>query len=287
MPGGLLVNGTPAFRIERSVVQRRIEILQKRGVVFRLGVKLEEDVSFGDLRAGFDAVFLGFDSRKARPFNVPGADYEGVIQALPFILQKTTPVPLDLPPIEVSGKRVLVVGAGDTAMDCLRTAIRCGAREAVCVYRRDEADMPCGLYEYRHAREEGARFVFQAAPVAVLGNERRQVTGLRLIRTELGLMESAGPRPFLTQPGSEFEVAGDVVVLALGFDPLACPHSGDLSDLAVNEWGGIIVDSNQMTSIPGVFAGGDIVRGPSLVLHTIRDARRAAAAMHDYLSARR
>ncbi len=286
VPGGLLVNGTPAFKVERSIVQRRIEILQKRGVIFRLGVKLEENLPFGELRTGFDAVFLGFDSRKARPLNVPGADLQGVIQALPFILQKTTPVPLELPPIEVAGKRVLVVGAGDTAMDCLRTAIRCGAREAVCVYRRDEADMPCGRHEYENAREEGARFVFQAAPVAVLGNEQRQVAGLRLVRTELGLMDSPGPRPFLIQPGSEFELPADLIVLALGFDPLPCPHSGDFSDLAVNEWGGIIVDSNQMTSIPGVFAGGDIVRGPSLVLHAVRDARRAAAQIHAYLSAR-
>ena len=287
VPGGLLVNGMPAFKVERSVVQRRIEVLQKRGVTFRLGVKLAEDLSFGELRADFDAVFLGFDSRKARPLAVPGADLEGVIQALPFLLQKTTPVPLELPPIEVAGKRVLVVGAGDTAMDCLRTAIRCGAREAVGVYRRDEADMPCGRAEYENAREEGARFMFQAAPVAVIGNERRQVTGLRLVRTELGLMESVGARPFLVQPGSEFDVPADLIVPALGFDPLACPHSGDFGDLAVNDWGGIIVDSNQMTSIPGVFAGGDIVRGPSMVLHAVRDARRAAAEIHNYLSARK
>ena len=171
VPGGLLVNGTPAFKVERSIVQRRIEILQKRGVIFRLGVKLDENLTFGQLRTEFDAVFLGFDSRKARPLEIPGADLQGVVQALPFILQKITPVPLELPPIEVSGKRVLVVGAGDTAMDCLRTAIRYGAREAVCVYRRDEADMPCGRHEYENAVEEGARFVFQAAPVAVLGNE--------------------------------------------------------------------------------------------------------------------
>ncbi len=192
VPGGLLVNGTPAFKVERSIVQRRIEILQKRGVVFRLGVKLEENVSFGQLREEFDAVFLGFDSRKARPLDIPGADLQGVIQALPFILQKTTPVPLELPAIEVAGKRVVVLGAGDTAMDCLRTAIRYGAREAVCVYRRDEADMPCSRHEYENAREEGARFVFQAAPVAVLGNEQRQVTGLRLVRTELGLTDPSG-----------------------------------------------------------------------------------------------
>jgi glutamate synthase (NADPH/NADH) small chain len=239
------------------------------------------------LRTEFDAVFLGFDSRKARPLETPGADLQGVIQALPFILQKITPVPLDLPPIEVAGKRVLVVGAGDTAMDCLRTAIRYGAREAVCVYRRDEADMPCSRHEYENAREEGARFVFQAAPVAVLGNDQRQATGLRLVRTELGLMDSTGPRPFLVQSGSEFELPADLIVLALGFDPQPCPHSDDFSDLAVNDWGGIIVDGNQMTSIPGVFAGGDIVRGPSVVLHAVRDARRAAAQIHTYLSARR
>jgi glutamate synthase (NADPH/NADH) small chain len=287
VPGGLLVNGTPAFKVERSIVQRRIDILQKRGVVFRLGVKLDENLTFGELRTDFDAVFLGFDSRKARPLEISGADLQGVVQGLSFILQKITPVPLELPPIEVSGKRVVVLGAGDTAMDCLRTAIRCGAREAVCVYRRDEMDMPCGRHEYENAVEEGARFVFQAAPVAVLGDDQRRVTGLRLIRTELGLMDSPGPRPFLVRSGSEFELLADLVVLALGFDPLPCPHSGDLSDLAVNDWGGIVVDGNQMTSIPGVFAGGDIVRGPSMVLHAVRDARRAAEHIHAYLAAKR
>jgi glutamate synthase (NADPH/NADH) small chain len=121
----------------------------------------------------------------------------------------------------------------------------------------------------------------------VLGNDQRQVTGLRLVRTELGLMESIGPRPFLVQAGSEFELPADLIVLALGFDPLPCPHSGDFSDLAVNDWGGIVVDGDQMTSIPGVFAGGDIVRGPSMVLHAVRDARRAAAQIHTYLAQRR
>ncbi len=287
VPGGLLVNGTPAFKVERSVVQRRIEILQKRGVVFRLGARFGESPALGQLRADFHAVFLGFDSRKARSLEVPGADLQGVIQAVPFLLQKTTPLPLELPPVEVSGKRVLVVGAGDTAMDCLRTALRCGAREAVGVYRRDEADMPCGRHEYENAVEEGARFVFQAAPVAVLGNDQRQVTGLRVVRTELGLMETVGPRPFLTRPDTEFNLPADLIVLALGFDPQPCPNSGDFSDLAVNDWGGIVVDSNQMTSLPGVFAGGDLVRGPSLVLYAVRDARRAATQIHDYLSARR
>jgi glutamate synthase (NADPH/NADH) small chain len=286
VPGGLLVNGTPAFKVERSIVQRRIEILKQRGVSFRLGTQLDETLTFGKLRSEFDAVFLGFDSRKARPLEIPGADLPGVIQALPFILQKITPLPLELPPIEVADKRVLVLGAGDTAMDCLRTAIRYGAREATCVYRRDEWDMPCSRQDYKNAIEEGARFVFQAAPVAVLGNDQCQVTGLRVVRTELGLMESPGPRPFLVRPGSEFELAADLIVAALGFEPLPCPHSGEFADLAVNDWGGIMVDSNQMTSIPGVYAGGDIVRGPSMVLHAVRDARRAATQIHNYLAER-
>ena len=284
VPGGLLVNGTPAFRVEKSVVQRRIEILQKRGVVFQLGVKLDESLPLGELRREFDAVFLGFDSRKARALDVPGAELRGVLQALPFLLQKTTPVPLDCAPIEVAGKRVVVVGAGDTAMDCLRTAIRCGASEAICVYRRDEVDMPCSRREYENAREEGARFEFQAAPVAVLSNRSGEVKALRLIHTELGLPEGEGRRPFLVRPGTEFELAADWVVLALGFDPLPCPREGELGELATNDWGGLVVDADQMTNLPGVFAGGDLVRGPSMVLHAVRDARKAAAQIHAYLS---
>lgn len=287
VPGGLLVNGTPAFKVERSIVQRRIDLLKRQGVVFRLGTTLEQNLSFSELRSQFDAVFLGFDSRKARPLEVPGADRQGVIQALPFILQKTTPVPLDLPAIEIAGKRVVVIGGGDTAMDCLRAAIRYGAREAVCVYRRAEADLPCSRHEYANAREEGAQFLFQAAPVAVSGNHQHQVTGLRLVRTEPAPADAAGPPAVRTRPGTEFDLPADLIVLALGFDAAPCPHSGDLSDLSVNEWGGVIVDDNQMTSIPGLFAGGDIVRGPSLILHAVRDARRAAAEIHAYLSARR
>jgi glutamate synthase (NADPH/NADH) small chain len=287
VPGGLLVNGTPAFKVEKSIVERRIDILQKRGVVFRLGVRLHEDLTLGALQADFHAVFLGFDSRKARPLDLPGADLQGVIQALPFILQKITPVPLAIPPIDVSGKRVLVIGAGDTAMDCLRTAIRYGACKTTCVYRRDEADMPCSRQEYRNAVEEGAHFVFQSAPIAVLGNDHRHVTGLRVARTELGLPDSSGPRPFVVRPGTEYELAADWIVLALGFDPLPCTHSGDFRDLAVNNWGGLVVDNNQMTSVPGVFAGGDIVRGPSGVLETVRDARRAARQIHHFLSAKK
>jgi glutamate synthase (NADPH/NADH) small chain len=169
-------------------------------------------------------------------------------------------------------------------MDCLRAAIRYGAREALGVYRRDQADLPCAKHEYFNAVEEGARFLFCATPAAVLGNGDGEVTGLRLLRTELGLADNPGPRPFLVRPGTEFELAADWVILALGFDPLPCPRAGNFGELALNARGGLAVDANQMTSLPGVFAGGDLVRGPSNVLNAVRDARAAAGRMDAYLS---
>ncbi len=283
VPGGLLVNGTPAFKLDKSIIQRRIDILKKRGVIFRLGIRLWEDIRLANLTEEFDAVFLGWDSRKARILDIPGAELKGVVPALPFLLQKNTPVPLDLPTIEVNGKRVLVIGAGDTAMDCLRAALRYGASEAVCLYRRDETEMPCAKGEYRNAREEGARFIFRAAPVELLGDPQGQVNALRVVRTEVVDTRFGERRPFQIQRGTEFELQADLIIPALGFEPLGCPRTQDFSDLKVNEWGGIVVDSHQMTNLPGVFAGGDLVRGPSQVLHSVRDARQAAVQIDKYL----
>ncbi len=284
VPGGLLVNGTPAFKLDHSIVQRRIDLLQRRGVKFNLGAKLWEDVTLSDLRSNFEAVYLGFDWRKARLLDVPGAELKGVVPAPTFLLAKKTPVLLDVAPIDVNGKRVVIIGAGDTAMDCLRTAIRYGAAKAICVYRRDEADMPCGRREYQNAHEEGAEFEFCASPVAVLGDELGHVKALRLLRTEIGFTENSGPRPFLVQSATEFVIDTDWIIPALGFEPLPCPMTSDFEGLKLNNWGGIVVDSNQMTSIPGVFAGGDIVRGPSVILRTVRDARVAASGIHTYLA---
>ncbi|HTL59468.1 MAG TPA: NAD(P)-dependent oxidoreductase [Candidatus Limnocylindrales bacterium] len=282
VPGGLLVNDVPAFKLDKSILQRRLDLLKKQGVVFRLGVKLWQEVLLTELREEFDAVFLGWDSRRARPLDIPGANLKGVVQAVPFLLQKTTALPLDLPRIDVAGRRVVVIGAGDTAMDCLRAAIRYGASEVLCVYRRDEPDMPCGRLEYKNAVEEGARFVFCAAPVEILGNENGQVSGLRLVRTEIGLPDG-GRRPYLVQSGTEFDIEADWVIPALGFDPLPCPRTDEREAPDLNDWGGIVVNEQQMTSIPGVFAGGDLVRGPSLMLHSVRDARKAAEQIDCYL----
>ncbi|HZR20965.1 MAG TPA: NAD(P)-dependent oxidoreductase [Verrucomicrobiae bacterium] len=283
VPGGLLVNGTPAFKLDQSIVQRRIDLLKKCGVVFRLGLKLWDELSLEQMRTGFDSVFLCADWRKARPLQIPGADLKGVVQALPFLLQKKTPIPLDLPPFDVTGKKVIVLGGGDTAMDCLRAAVRYGASQATCLYRREELEMPCGRQEFRCAVEEGVQFVFRAAPVAVLGDEHGQVTGIRATRTEPGPIGAGGRQSFRIRSGTQFVLEADWVIAALGFEVLQFPRTNGAAELALNEWGGIVVDAKQMTNLPGVFAGGDLVHGPGPLLHAVRDARRAAQQIHAYL----
>jgi glutamate synthase (NADPH/NADH) small chain len=284
VPGGLMVNGLPAFRLDQSIIQRRLDLLRRQGVKFELGTRLWEDITLDQLRAQFDAVYLAFDSRRARDLDLPGADLQGVVPAVSFLLQKSTPVPLDLPTIEVAGKRVVVIGGGETAINCLRAALRYGAAGAVGVYRREAAEMPCGKEAYERACEEGVQFLFRLEPVAVLGNAEKAVTGLRCVETKPGPVGPDRRRSFLAEPGTENTVAADLVIPALGFNPVGCPQGCGFDGLHVNASGGIVVDQNQMTSLPGVFAGGDVVRGPCLLLHAVRDARQAAARIHAHLS---
>jgi len=286
LPGGLLVNGIPAFKLEKTVVARRMDILRKRGVKFRLGVKVGWDLSLGALRREFDAVFLGIGAQQAKPLDIPGADLQGIFQGLPFLIQKNVDIPTDFPPIDVNGKRVVVLGGGDTAMDCLRTALRCGARDTICLYRRDLDNMPGSRKEYGNALEEGAKFQFLTNPLALIGNETGHVSKVRCARMELGAPDASGRRKPRAVAGSDFELPVDVVLVAYGFDPVPFPEESDLAQIKVNDWGAVVVDANQMTSVPGVFAGGDLVRGPSLVVHAVRDGRKAAQAIHRYLSNR-
>lgn len=287
IPGGLLVYGTPAFRLEHAIVRRRIEQLEQRGVVFRMGAEFTRDALRTDLLARFDAVYLGFGLKKARTLDVPGADLKGVEQALPFLVQSDMDLPREAPFIDVTGRRVVVIGGGDMAIDCLRTAVRGHAKAVRGVYRRDEDSMPCSRRELENAVEEGVRFEFQAAPVALLDDGNGAVRGLRLVRTTLGEPDAAGRRPFAVAPGTEFEVAADRVILALGFDPEPLPPTSPFHGPQLNAQGAVVVDENQMTSLPGVFAGGDLVRGPSSALHSVRDARKAAAGIHVFLAAKR
>jgi glutamate synthase (NADPH) small chain len=287
LPGGLLMNGLPAFKLEKNVVQRRIDLLTRGGVEFRLGVRVGDEIDLAFLRAHYDAVFLGIGAMQCKPLEVPGASLKGVWQGMPFLIQKNVDFPADVPPIDVAGKPVAVLGGGDTAMDCLRTAIRCRAAAVSCVYRRDLANMPGSRKEYTSAIEEGARFVFLANPVSLLDDGHGQVRAVRCVRMELGAPDATGRRRPKPVPNSEFEIPAAVVLVAYGFDPVPFPPASDLSRIKVNQWGEMIVDQHQMTSLPGVFAGGDLVRGASLVVHAVRDARKAAEAIHNYLSSER
>jgi glutamate synthase (NADPH/NADH) small chain len=282
MPGGLLLNGIPGFKLEKSVVERRVAVLRQRGVHFRLGVLVGKDVSLEELREQFDAVFLGIGAQKSKELDIPGANFGGVHDALPFLIQNNSPLPLQIPQIDVRDKRVVVLGGGDTAMDCLRTAVRCGAVETTCVYRRDLANMPGSRKEYANAVEEGAKFLFLTNPTALEAGADGHVRAVRCVKMELGEADASGRRKPRPMPGSEFSIPADVILVAYGFDPVPLSQYG-FGAIAVNSWGGITADESQMTSLPGVFAGGDDVRGPSLVVHAVRDGRRAAKAIDAYV----
>lgn len=283
VPGGLMVNGTPAFRLDRSILQKRLDLLQQRGVRFSLGQDPSRERGLGKLREEFDAIYVGLDARQARSLDVPGVELPGVIQALPFLLQKNTAVPLDTAAVDLKGLRTMIIGGGDVAMDAARTALRCGARSVTCCYRRDEGHMPCAPHEYQNAREEGVQFMLQACPQAMLAGPDGRVRAVRLVRTAPRGGEGAGVDAFDPRPGTEFELEAECVILALGFHARPLNSFPGFEDLAAGEAGNLLVDEQQMTNLTGVFAGGDLVRGPSFVLETVRDARAAAAAMHHYL----
>lgn len=281
--GGLLVNGIPSFKLEKRIVERRLDLLKKHGVTFRTGIAVGRDVSLSVLREQFDAVYLAIGAQKPKALGIPGAELENVYDALPFLIQKNTGELSKTTKIDVAGKKVAVVGGGDTAMDCLRTAIRCGARETVCIYRRDFENMPGSRKEYYNAVEEGAKFMFLTNPVALMDHQDGVVSEARCVRMELGEPDAKGRRKPQVIPNSEFTIPVDVVLVAFGFDPVPIFTAGNAEKIEVNKWDGVVVDSNQMTSVAGVFAGGDLVRGPDLVVRAVRDARVAAAGIHKYL----
>lgn len=282
IPGGLLVNGIPAFKLEKRLVERRVDLLRQRGVEFRTGVRVGWEIPLSDLQRDFDAIFLGIGAQKPKPLDIPGADLQGVWAALPFLIAKNVSGEPSEDRFDLVGKRVVVLGGGDTAMDCLRTAVRCGARAATCVYRRDLANMPGSRKEYANALEEGARFEFLTNPIAVEGREGT-VSSVRCVRMELSGADASGRRAPRVIANSEFALPADVVLVAYGFDPLPFPASSEFAALKTDKWGSLVVDENQMTNLAGVFAGGDSVRGPSLVVHAVRDARKAAAGIDRFL----
>ncbi|MFO1477717.1 MAG: FAD-dependent oxidoreductase [Verrucomicrobiota bacterium] len=285
-PGGRMMNGLPGFRMDTELVKRRIELLKQRGIRFRMGVNFGQEVKLSDLRGQFDAVFLGFGRAEPVPLDIPGGQLKGVHDAYAFMAGDAC---IDEPAVgvEVRGKRVVVLGAGDTAMDALRMAIRYGAAEAVCVYRRDSANLPADAEEYANAVEEGARFLFLSQPVALLGSPSGRVNAIRCRRVELVTDPGALRPEARSLPDADFEIPADVVLVAYGFTAPRLPAFDDFQRVTADAQGRVEVDENRMTSLPGVFAGGSLVRGPVPLVEVVRDARNAVASMDRYLKTRR
>ncbi len=290
--GGLLIYGIPGFKLEKTVVERRARLLAEAGVEIRVNFEVGRDASLADLRERHDALLVATGVYKARGLSVPGAGLPGVLPALTYLtaanrlnLGDTVPE-FDSGELNAAGKNVVVIGGGDTAMDCVRTAIRQGATSVKCLYRRDQANMPGSQREVTNAKEEGVEFVWLAAPEAVLDQDGRAAE-VRAVRMHLGIADAAGRQTPTPIEGSQFRLPAEMVVAALGFEPEDLPTLFGEPSLPVTRWGTLKVDHRTlMTEMDGVFAAGDIVRGASLVVWAVRDGRDAAEGIHEYLQAR-
>ena len=273
------------------MVERRTRRLAEGGVRYVLNFDVGRDASLADLRGRHDSVLVAAGVYAARDMAAPGAGSQGVVAALDYLIASNRKglgddVPdFDSGALDAGGKAVVVVGGGDTAMDCVRTAVRQGATSVTCLYRRDRANMPGSDREVGHAEEEGVVFEWLAAPRAVTG-EALAAAGIVAARMRLGPPDASGRQTPEEVEGADLDLRADLVIKALGFDPEDLPRTFDAPDLATTRWGTLTTDPrNLMTSVPGVFAAGDIVRGASLVVWAIKDGRDAAEGMHRYMSA--
>jgi glutamate synthase (NADPH/NADH) small chain len=289
--GGLLTYGIPGFKLEKHIVMRRVQRLIDGGVIFHQDFEVGRDATLEELRERHDAILIATGVYKARQIKAPGVGAPGVVEALHYLTASNRKGFGDSVPafedgsLDAAGKNVVVVGGGDTAMDCVRTAVRQGARSVKCLYRRDRANMPGSQREVKNAEEEGVEFVWLTAPEAFDGTD--QVSGVRVARMRLGAPDASGRRAPEPEPGSEFRIEADLVIKALGFDPEELPKLFGAAELSVTRWGTVRVDHKTMqTSLDGVFAAGDIVRGASLVVWAVRDGRDVAERMHTYLKAK-
>jgi glutamate synthase (NADPH) small chain len=290
--GGLLTYGIPGFKLEKSVVGRRIDRLMDGGVEFRLGVDVGGDLAFAEVRAAHDAVLIATGVYQARRLTAPGCGSSGVVAALDYLIASNRKGFGDAVPaydegaLNAEGKSVVVIGGGDTAMDCVRTAVRQGATAVTCLYRRDRENMPGSARETANAEEEGVVFEWLAAPRAVLGGALG-VTGVRAQRMALASQAADGRWSVEPVPGGEFDLPADLVIEALGFEPEDMPALFAEPDLALTDWRTIrTAGQTRATTLEGVFAAGDIVRGASLVVWAVRDGQDAAAEIDAWLSSR-
>ncbi|MEZ5945983.1 MAG: NAD(P)-dependent oxidoreductase [Hyphomonas sp.] len=288
--GGLLVYGIPGFKLEKDVVERRIKYLEDSGVKFKFNTRIGEKVTLQKLRDSHDTVLIATGVYAAKDLKCPGVGSGGVFAALDYLTASNRKsfgdaVPdFDSGALDAKDKKVVVIGGGDTAMDCVRTAIRQGAKSVTCLYRRDRANMPGSQREVQNAEEEGVVFEWLCNPDAIL-DSKGKAKAVRAGKMKLGEPDASG-RQSPVKTGETVDVKADMVIKALGFDPEDLPALFEEPALAVNRWGAIKVDYRTMeTSLPGVYAAGDIVRGASLVVWAIKDGRDAAEAMHKAMKA--
>ena len=290
--GGLLTFGIPSFKLEKSVVKNRREVLEGMGVEFILGTDIGKDIPFEQLIEEYDAVFLGMGTYTYLKGGFPGEELEGVHEALPFLvsninrlmnLQESNKV-MGQQFVSMEGKRVVVLGGGDTAMDCNRTSIRQEAEEVICAYRRNEENMPGSKREVKNAKEEGVQFLWNRQPVEIVGTDK--VEGVRLVSTRLGEPDERGRSRPEAIPGTEEIIPADNVIIAFGFQPSSTPWFADYG-IDVDESGRVIAPEDAeiayQTSLKKVFAGGDMVRGSDLVVTAVYEGREAAQGILDYL----
>lgn len=287
--GGLLTFGIPSFKLEKEVMLNRRQIFTEMGVEFQLNTEVGKDIEMSTLIQDYDAVFLGVGTYKNMRAGLDNEEAPGVYDALPFLISNTYRVMgLDDPNsfIDMKDKKVVVLGGGDTAMDCVRTSIRQNAEHVICAYRRDEANMPGSRREVKNAREEGVEFMFNLQPIGIELNSSGQVNGVKVVKTELGEPDAAGRRRPQPIEGSEHRLPADAIIMAFGFQPHTMswlePFGVELDD-----WGRIKAATQQtfayQTSNEKIFAGGDAVRGSDLVVTAIDEGRKAAEGILDFL----
>lgn len=288
--GGLLTYGIPGFKLEKDIVMKRIAQLEEGGVEFVLNCNVGHDLTFDAIRGRHDAVLIATGVYDSRQLHGPGSGAEGIVRAIDYLTASNKKsfgdeVPeFDSGELNADGRRVVVIGGGDTAMDCVRTAIRQGAESVKCLYRRDRNNMPGSLREVQNAEEEGVEFVWLAAPNGFAGGD--EVTGVLVQKMRLGAPDASGRQAPEIIEGADYVEGADLVITALGFSPEDLPTLWGVPELEVSRWGTVMADfRTHETSIEGVYACGDIQRGASLVVWAIRDGREAADAMRIYLNA--
>ena len=290
-PGGLLIYGIPNFKLEKFVVERRTKLLKDSGIKFVQNFEVGKDKSLDQLRERHDAVLIATGVYKAREINIPGHNLQNIFPAMQFLTASNKKglgdkVELfDDGTLNAEGKNVVVIGGGDTAMDCVRTAVRQKAKSVKCLYRRDRDNMPGSAREVKNAEEEGVEFIWLTSPKKFIGDEK--INKVEVNKMTLGEPDLSGRKKPVIKPGSEFTISADLVIKSLGFDPEDIPNLFDAKELAISKWGTIKINLESMqTNLEGVFAAGDIVRGASLVVWAIRDGRDAAAQIEKYLKTR-